>query len=74
MSGKDKMGKDSSGSGSTARVDGREGRVVELSTDHVWPLAIALGLAAVVLVNILFIYIAVSDADPVVPSYVTEHR
>ncbi|NNF29223.1 MAG: hypothetical protein HKN73_18500 [Gemmatimonadetes bacterium] len=50
------------------------GRTVELSRDHLWPLAIVLGLAAVVLVNLLFIYVAVSEADPVVPSYVSEHR
>ena len=50
------------------------GRFRELSSDHLWPLAIVLGLTAVVLVNLLFIYIAVSEADPVVPSYVTEHR
>jgi hypothetical protein len=32
------------------------------------------GLVLVVLVNAVFIYIAVSGADDVVPSYVTEER
>jgi preprotein translocase subunit SecE len=39
-----------------------------------WPHAIALGMLLVVLVNVAFIYIAVSGADQVVPSYLTERR
>jgi hypothetical protein len=39
-----------------------------------WPVMIALGLLLVVVVNFLFIYIAVRGADPVVPSYRTEPR
>lgn len=42
--------------------------------DRVWPVAIALGLFLVVLVNAAFIYIAVSGADEIVPSYATEER
>ncbi|MEP6572579.1 MAG: hypothetical protein ABJD11_07780 [Gemmatimonadota bacterium] len=39
-----------------------------------WPLAIALGLLLVVLVNVAFAYIAVHGADGVVPSYNSERR
>jgi hypothetical protein len=39
-----------------------------------WPLLITVGLIFVVVVNAIFIYIAVSGADDVVPSYVTEER
>lgn len=39
-----------------------------------WPLLITLGLILVVVVNAIFIYIAVTGADDVVPSYVTEER
>ena len=39
-----------------------------------WPVLITVGLVFVVLVNALFIYIAVSGADDVVPSYLTEER
>jgi hypothetical protein len=49
-------------------------RVVEIRSDWAWPAAIAAGLFLVVVVNIVFIWVAVSNADPVVPSYVTEER
>ena len=39
-----------------------------------WVLAIVLGLLLMALVNFAFIYIAVSDADQIVPSYQLEHR
>ena len=39
-----------------------------------WPLAIALGLLAVVVVNIGFVVVAISGADEIVESYVTEER
>jgi len=39
-----------------------------------WPAAIAIGLLVMILVNLAFIYIAVSGADEVVPSYQTEAR
>lgn len=39
------------------------------SRDRIWPVVIAIALALVVLVNAVFIYIAVSGADEVVPSY-----
>lgn len=67
-----KDGRQAEGTGPGPAFEG--GRTVELSRDHLWPLAIVLGLAAVVVVNLLFIYVAVTEADPVVPSYVTEHR
>ncbi|MGD2123051.1 MAG: hypothetical protein PVJ76_14960 [Gemmatimonadota bacterium] len=41
---------------------------------RLWPILITLGLVFVVLVNAIFIYIAVSGADDVVPSYHTEER
>lgn len=39
-----------------------------------WPLAIVLALVAVALINAGFIWIALRDQDPVVPSYQTEAR
>lgn len=42
--------------------------------DRLWPLLIAGGLFLVVAVNLAFVYIAVTGADEVVPSYVTEER
>ena len=45
-----------------------------LSRPPRWVLAIIIGLVVMVLVNFAFIYIAVSDADQVVPSYLLEHR
>lgn len=41
---------------------------------RIWPILIAVGLALVILVNGIFIYIAVKGADKVVPSYITEER
>jgi len=41
---------------------------------RLWPILIGAGLAFVILVNGIFIYIAVKGADQVVPSYVTEER
>jgi hypothetical protein len=39
-----------------------------------WPLAIVLGLVLVAMINVGFIWIALRDEDPVVPSYQTEAR
>jgi len=39
-----------------------------------WVLGIIIGLVLMVVVNLVFIYIAVSDADTIVPSYNLEHR
>ena len=41
---------------------------------RLWPILITAGLVLVILVNALFIFIAVSGADDVVPSYQTEER
>jgi len=41
---------------------------------RLWPILITVGLALVILVNGIFIYIAVKGADDVVPSYLTEER
>jgi hypothetical protein len=54
---------DWNGSGAEAAVGGR-----------VWPVAVALSLLVVVCVNLAFVYIAVTGADEVVPSYVEEER
>ena len=47
---------------------------MERTTDLRWPIAIAIGLTLMVVVNMGFIYVALSDADPVVPSYHLEER
>ena len=39
-----------------------------------WPVMIIVGLIIVALVNAVFIYVAVSGQDEVVPSYHTEVR
>ena len=39
-----------------------------------WVVGIIIGLALMVLVNLAFIYLAVSDADDIVPSYNLEQR
>lgn len=39
-----------------------------------WPLAIALGLLLVAIVNGYFVYVAIHGADTVVSSYDTEPR
>ena len=49
-------------------------QIVTLNPDLLWPVLIAGGLVVVVLVNVLFIYIAVSGADAVAPSYVLGER
>lgn len=46
----------------------------ERERDRVWPTIIAIALALVVIVNGIFIWIAVSDADEVAPSYESETR
>ncbi|MDH4043218.1 MAG: hypothetical protein OEY20_11585 [Gemmatimonadota bacterium] len=42
--------------------------------DRRWPIAVAIGLGVVIVVNLVFIYIAVSGRDEIVPSYQTERR
>lgn len=39
-----------------------------------WPIAIALGLLTVVIVDFAFAYIAVHDADTIDPTYAKEAR
>jgi hypothetical protein len=39
-----------------------------------WPIMIIVGLLIVIIMNAVFIYVAVSDRDEVVPSYHTESR
>ena len=45
-----------------------------VATGRIWPVAVALSLFVVVCVNLAFVYIAVTGADEVVPSYVEEER
>lgn len=47
-------------------------RTLTLPVRSPWPLAIVVGLLIVVAVNVVFIYIAFSGADVVVPSYLRE--
>ena len=49
-------------------------QVAEKSRPWLWPLLIICGAIVVIGVNVAFIYIAVSGADEVVPSYATEER
>jgi hypothetical protein len=42
--------------------------------DRRWPIGIVIGLLLMILVNLVFIFIAVHGADEVVPSYQTEQR
>ena len=44
------------------------------SGGRLWPTLIIVGLTLVILVNLTFIYVAVTGADQVVPSYQTEER
>lgn len=44
------------------------------SRDRLWPVLIVVGLTLVLLVNAVFIYVAVTGADEVVPSYDTGQR
>lgn len=39
-----------------------------------WPWGIAIGLLVVIIVNVVFAYVAIHDGDPVVRSYTTEPR
>jgi len=49
-------------------------RPLEIRADWIWPVAIIVALLIVVAVNAAYIWVAVSGADDVVPSYVTEDR
>lgn len=51
----------------------RRGRIT-LSRDQVWPTIIIVGLALVLAVNAVFIWIAVTGADEVEPSYTAGER
>jgi len=52
---------------------GDKGRIT-VSRDHLWPTIIIVALALVMVVNAVFIYIAVKGADEVAPSYVQGER
>jgi hypothetical protein len=47
---------------------------ITVSRDWIWPVALAIALAVVLVVNGIFIYIAVTGADEVAPSYVEGER
>jgi hypothetical protein len=42
--------------------------------DRLWPIAITVGLLIMMAVNFCFMYIALSGADEIVPSYFSEER
>ena len=50
------------------------GEVGGSGKNRLWPMIITVGLIVVLVVNAVFIYIAVKGADAVVPSYNTEER
>ncbi len=69
------------GSETRARREARSGdgalprrSTVTLNGDLLWPVLITVGLLVVVLVNVLFIYVAVNGADSVAPSYILGER
>lgn len=49
-------------------------RTIEIRSEWAWPLAIIIALLITAAVNAAFIYVAVTGADDVVPSYFTEER
>ncbi len=53
---------------------GAAARPLAIRADWIWPVAIIVALLIVVAVNAAYIWVAVSGADDVVPSYVTEDR
>jgi hypothetical protein len=75
-------GRRGSGRGGGPRGEGAPGggcetprrRSITLSRDMIWPAAVVLFLVTVVLVNVVFVYVAVRGADEVAPSYVTGDR
>lgn len=54
-------------------ADGQKGQVT-LRRDNLWAWIIGVALAVVLAVNAVFIYIAVSGADAVAPSYNSGER
>jgi hypothetical protein len=56
-----------------AKNEGQQGQVT-LRRDNLWPWIIGIALAVVLAVNAAFIYIAVSGADAVAPSYNSGER
>ena len=44
------------------------------TSSWLWPVAITLGLLAVIVVNVGFAVVAITGADQVVESYLTEER
>ena len=52
----------------------RDRRLITLGDESVWPTIIIIALALVMAVNAAFIYIAVTGADEVAPSYVEGER
>lgn len=49
-------------------------KTTEPAADRTWPRAILIGLILVVVVNVLFAWVAIRGADGVVESYQTEQR
>ena len=57
-----------------SRLERRLAQPVRKFDRLLWPIMIIVGLLIVVIMNAVFIYVAVSDRDEVVPSYHTESR
>jgi hypothetical protein len=55
------------------RTDPAEGGA-PVPGSRIWPVGITIGLVLMILVNLVFIYIAVTGSDGVVPSYNSEVR
>jgi hypothetical protein len=66
---------DEEGSGWTGEGErAADRKAPETGGGLIWPVALTLSLLVVVCVNLAFVYIAVTGADEVVPSYVEEER
>lgn len=44
------------------------------ATERRWPIGLVIAFAVMILVNGLFVWVALSDRDPVADSYTTEPR
>ena len=45
-----------------------------IATERRWPIGLAIAFAVMILVNGVFVWVALRDRDPVVDSYTTEPR
>jgi hypothetical protein len=45
-----------------------------IATERRWPIGLAIAFAVMILVNAAFVWVALSERDPVAESYTTEPR